>query len=74
MKDSAPGEDGIRLGFIKRASKEIQDIVIQNVKDMWGTSANLWDKTLKVGLIIPLFKKGDESDPNNYRGIFCYLY
>ena len=24
MKDSAPGEDGIRLGFIKKASKEIQ--------------------------------------------------
>ena len=29
MKDSAPGEDGIRLGFIKKASKEVQDVVIQ---------------------------------------------
>ena len=34
MKDSAPGEDGIRLGFIKKASKEVQDVVIQKVKDM----------------------------------------
>ena len=28
MKDSAPG-DGIRLGFIKKASKEIQDVVVE---------------------------------------------
>ena len=72
MKDSAPGEDGIRLGFIKKASKEIQDVVIQKVKDMWNTSATLREEPLKVGVIIPLFKKGDKSDPNNYRGI-CLL-
>ena len=72
MKDSAPGEDGIRLGFIKKASKEIQEVVVLKVKDMWNTSATLWEEPLKVGVIIPLFKKGDKSDPNNYRGI-CLL-
>ena len=72
MNDPAPGEDGIRLGFIKKASKEIQDVVIQKVKNMWNTSATLWEEPLKVGAIIPLFKKGDKSDPNNYRGI-CLL-
>ena len=39
---------------------------------MWNTSATLWEEPLKVGVIIPLFKKGDKSDPNNYRGI-CLL-
>ena len=72
MKDSAPGEDEIRLGFIKKASKEIQEVVVLKVKDMWNTSATLWEEPLKVGVIIPLFKKGDKSDPNNYRGI-CLL-
>ena len=37
MKDSAPGEDGIRLRFIKKPSKEIQDVVIQKVTDMWNS-------------------------------------
>ena len=27
MKDSAPGEDGIMLGYIKKASKEIQEVL-----------------------------------------------
>ena len=72
MKDSAPVEDGIRLGFIKKASKEIQEVVVLKVKDMWKTLATLWEEPLKVRVIIPLFKKGDKSHPNNYRGI-CLL-
>ena len=59
MKDSAPGEDGIRIGFIKKASKEIQEVVVLKVEDMWNTSATLWEELLKVGVIIPLFKNGD---------------
>ena len=68
-----PGEDGIRLGFIKKASKEIQEVVVLKVKDMWNTSATLWEEPLKVEVIIHLFKKGDKSDSNNYRESACYL-
>ena len=39
---------------------------------MWNTPATLCEEPLKVGVITPLFKKGDKSDPNNYRGI-CVL-
>jgi len=70
MKDFAPGEDGIRLGFIKKASKEIQEVAVLKVKYMWNTNSTLWEEPLKVGVVIPLFKKGDRSEPNNYRGIF----
>ena len=52
MKDSAPGEDGIRLGFITKASKEIQEVVVLKVKDLWNTSATLWEEPLKVGVIL----------------------
>ena len=72
MKDSATGETGIRFGFIKRASKEIKAAVVLKFKDMWNTSATLWEEPLKVGVIILLLEKGDKSDPNNYRGI-CLL-
>ena len=69
IKYSAPGEDGIRLGFINKTSKEIQDVVVLKAKDMWNTSATFWEEPLKVGVIILLFKNGDKSVPNNYRGI-----
>ena len=59
-------------GVIKKASKEIQEVVVLKVKDVWNTSATLWEEPLKVGVIIPLFKKGNKSDPDNYRGI-CLL-
>ena len=72
MKDSALGEDEIKLGFIKRASKEIQDVVVLKVKDVWNTSATLWEEPLKVWVITPLFKMGDKSDLNTYRRI-CLL-
>ena len=42
MKDSAPGEDGIRLGLIKKASKEIEEVVMLKFKGMWNTSATVW--------------------------------
>ena len=32
----------------------------------------MWPKQLKVGLAIPLHKKGDRKNPNNYRGV-CLL-
>ena len=38
---------------------------------MWNTSATLWEEPLKVGILLPLFKR-EKSDPNNYRGI-CLL-
>ena len=59
MKDSAPGEDGFRLGFIKKVFK--RDTRCSYPKDQ----GYVW-------VITPLFKKGDKSDPNNYRGI-CLL-
>ena len=74
MKYSAPGEDGIRSGFIKKASKEIQEVVVLKVKDMWNTSATLWEGPYKVGVIIPLLKKEIKVAQIIIGESVCYLY
>ena len=72
MKDSAPGEDGVRLRYICEACEEVRGKVIEIVQMMFEKRANEWDESAKVGIIVPLFKKGDRKDVNNYRGV-CLL-
>ena len=72
MKDSAPGEDGVRLLYIREACEEVKEAVIGMVQFMFEKRADRWNESLKVGLIAPLYKKGDRSVPGNYRGV-CLL-
>ena len=46
--------------------------VIEIVKTMFEKRANEWDESAKVGIIVPLFKKGDRKSVNNYRDV-CLL-
>ena len=72
MKDSAPGEDGVRLRYICNACEEVRVRVIEIVKMMFEKRASEWDESAKSGIIVPLFKKGDRKNVNNYRGV-CLL-
>ena len=72
MKDSSPGEDGVRLRYIGDACEEVRMRVIAIVRMMFEKRANEWDECAKSGIIVPLFKKGDRADANNYRGV-CLL-
>ena len=72
MKDSAPGKDGVRLNYIMKGGDLIKSEVVNLVKFMFKTPADRWEKDLKTGQVIPLFKKGDKNNPGNYRGI-CLL-
>ena len=72
MKDSAPGEDGVRLRYICDAYVEVRMKVIEIVRMMFEKRANEWDASAKSGIIVPLFKKGDRKCVNNYRGV-CLL-
>ena len=42
------------------------------VQYMFEHGADKWDESLKIGLVIPLYKKGDRNNANNYRGV-CLL-
>ena len=72
MKESAPGEDGVRICYIRYACEEMKERVIEMVQKMFVSRANEWSETLKGGVIVPLYKKGDREDPGNYRGV-CLL-
>lgn len=72
MKDSAPGEDGVRLSYLTKGGPEILQELIELIQFMFCNSAEKWEASLKIGMVIPLFKKGDIDNPGNYRGI-CLL-
>ena len=72
MKESAPGEDGVRVGYILKACREVKEVVIEIVRWMFEVRADRWEAKVKTGVIVPLFKKGDRNERNNYRGV-CLL-
>ena len=72
MKDSSPGDDGVRLCYLMKAGPEITNKIIEMVQFMFENGADKWEESLKIGIVIPLFKKGDRNNPNNYRGV-CLL-
>ena len=72
MKGSAPGEDGVRIEYLKYACEEVKGRVVSMVQDMFDRRAHEWDESVKVGVMIPLHKKGDREMVNNFRGV-CLL-
>ena len=63
MKDVAPDEDEIRLRYIREGGDEIRKACIER--------SSRCEKTQHIDHI-PLHKKGDKADMNNFRGV-CLL-
>ena len=72
VKDSALGSVKLRIRFIKTACCEIKTNVIEIVQEMFTTRAHKTEELLKLGQIVPIFKKGSRTEPNNYMGV-CLL-
>ena len=72
VKEKAPGEDDIRMIYLKSAPIEFQKRIVKMIQTMFTTSAEYWDDIVKVGIIIPLHKKGAKDNPDNFRGV-CLL-
>ena len=72
IRESAPGKDGVRIGYIRYASEEVKGRVIRLVQRMFEEGPGGWEDSLRKGVMVPLFKKGDRNDRNNYRGV-CLL-
>jgi len=65
--NKAPGEDDIIAELIKNASQELKMRLFALICKIWRDEKMLDD--WKIGLIVPLFKKGDKMKCENYRGI-----
>ena len=57
------------MGYINLATQEVMTEVRKMVKYMFEKRAHKWEQELKVGQIVPLFKKGDRNTKDNYRGV-----
>ena len=65
--NKAPGEDDIEAELIKNANQELRKRFLALICNIWREEKMPDD--WKVGLIVPLFKKGDKMKCENYRGI-----
>ena len=72
IKDGTPGIDGVSIKMIKFADEMCKERIIQLIKDMFESPPTDWEDCIKVGLVVPLFKKGERNNINNYRGV-CLL-
>jgi sorting nexin-29 len=65
--NKAPGEDNIIAELIKNASQELKKRLYTLISEIWRQEKMPDD--WKIGLIVPIFKKGDKMKCENYRGI-----
>jgi hypothetical protein len=65
--NKAPGEDDIIVELIKNTSRELKKRFHALICKIWRDEKMPDD--WKVGLIVPLFKKGDKMKCENYQGI-----
>ena len=68
MRDSAPGEDGVRLRYLLKGGGKVMEEVVRLVQFMWVNGAESWEGELRSGVVVPQYEKGDPDDPGNYRG------
>ncbi|KAI5734809.1 hypothetical protein M8J77_010675 [Diaphorina citri] len=65
--EKSPGEDGIVAEIWKAVNVNTLEKLESLMKQIWQTEQIPLE--WKIALIHPIHKKGDKSDPNNYRGI-----
>ncbi|KAL1460740.1 hypothetical protein WDU94_012692 [Cyamophila willieti] len=65
--EKSPREDGIIVEMWKAVNLNTLEVLEKLIKQIWYTEE--LPEEWKTALIHPIHKKGDKTDPNNYRGI-----
>ena len=66
-RGKSPGFDGILCDFFKDAKTFITPYLLKSYNEIFNSG--IYPESWSNGLIVPIHKKGDTSEPNNYRGI-----
>jgi exonuclease III len=64
---SATGIDSISTKFLKKYSDRLCPVLVKLINNCFLQSK--FPESLKRAVVIPVYKEGDNSDPNNYRPI-----
>ena len=65
--NKAPGGDGIQAELLKHITDELQHNLCKLIKKIW--EEEIIPVEWKMGIVCPLYKKGDQLVCSNYRGI-----
>ncbi len=63
----ASGDDNIRSEFLSCAKDKIKVVIANLFNKLYGSA--YFPEQWSTGVIVPIHKKGNKSDPGNYRGI-----
>lgn len=63
----SPGPDGMEKWALLNAADDFQEIIVALLNHVIGES--YFPEDMKDAFVTPVFKRGDVSDPSNYRGI-----
>ena len=58
IKEGLPGEDNVRICYIKHCEESTKQNVFEYIKKMSETHPEEWNTFTQSGFVIPLFKKG----------------
>ena len=69
VNDGAPGLDNVRITYVRQASTTTQKAICNVILEMTNKHPSEWETLVKTGLVVPLFKKWQRDNVNNYRGV-----
>ena len=52
------GKDGINISYIRKRGKELVERIVKMVRMIIESLAERWKESLRVGIIVSLFKNG----------------
>jgi len=65
--DKSPGKDGLAAELFKYGGEELINEISKLIREIWNTEEI--PKEWQLAIICPIYKKGDVSSYQNYRGI-----